>query len=127
MRGRCRTFEPRDLVNSGNLTFLQRLSSMLEDLHREWSWPFLLVEDVGEWMDQGAWTDSTGFFVTFRIAPLDVHKPRAQEGAEHFIQRIRSEIGNGGYEDVINFEAIDDASGKKVTVIVETLSYSIGD
>jgi len=127
MRGRCRTFDPRDLVNSGNLKFLQKLSNMLEDLHRVGPWPFLIVEDVGEWLDQGAWTDSTGFFVTFRIAPMDVHKPRVQEAAEDFIQRIRSEISNGGYEDVINFEAIADASGKKVTVIVETLSYSIGD
>lgn len=127
MRGRCRTFEPRDLVNSGNLAFLQKLSNMLENLIHPTPWSFLIIEDVGEWTDQGAWTDSTGFFVTFRIAPLDVHKPRVQNAAEDFIHRIRSEIGNGGYEDVINFEAIDDASGKEVTVIVETLSYSIGD
>lgn len=52
------------------------------------SWNPILIEDFGHTLEQRAWTDSHGVYVTYRLAPLDANNAKAKAIAELFEKKL---------------------------------------
>lgn len=86
--------------------------------------PFIL-EDAGTWTEQSDWTDRTGYYVTFRLAPLDATKPDVVEHA-----RLSENRWNAMFPGAKKrWREVEDHldPNTRVTLFVQTDEYSIGD
>lgn len=82
----------------------------------------LLLEDFGQSLIQLSWRDETGFYMTFRIAPLDSRRENVRKAAEAIQDQWRALFKN-----VHNYQHQHDAETGRFTVAVFTDSTSIGD
>ena len=86
----------------------------------------VILEDVGHWLKQNAWTDDTGFFMKLRLDPSYKHQQRVQESARKVVQGFLDLFPGRKNVYYENREALDGGT-ETITVVVETGSYSIGD
>jgi hypothetical protein len=116
------SFTPRELVDPRNRRVMLGVAEMFEGS------PFregVLLEDAGSWLQQDAWVDRTGFYMTVRLAPLDVGRPEVRaEGRRLVAGFVDAFLGRDGvsYEGEELYE-----EGGRLTVFVETAHHSIGD
>jgi hypothetical protein len=85
----------------------------------------VILEDAGTFTIQRDWTDETGYYVTFRLAPLDSGKPVVQEHAAASEARWNAMFPGAKkrWREVVDHLDLN----TRVTLFVSTGLYSIGD
>jgi hypothetical protein len=83
----------------------------------------VILEDFGTFTRQLSWTDETGYFVTYRLAPLDSGKPIVQQHALES-ERRWNDLFPGAKE---RWREVVDANdpNTRITVFVQTGEHSI--
>ena len=119
-------FTPRDLINSRCLEVMTSVADLFKDpVVRD----RIVLEDLGSWLEQSAWTDTTGFYMTIRLAPLYKHLPDTQAAGRQLAldfltalsgMRVLDAAQVTGQADLLN-------GGEPVTFFSKTATYSIGD
>jgi len=130
MDGIFYSIKPRDLLKTSNRTLVERVAA-LWDRHVAVEQDYMerdnvILEDVGHWLKQNAWTDDTGFFMKLRLDPSYKHQQRVQESARKVVQGFLDLFPGRKNVYYENREALDGGT-ETITVVVETGSYSIGD
>ena len=119
------TFTPDQLINKYYLTVMTKVAEIFREHGGVGADRSVILEDLGSWLEQRAWTDVTGFYMTARIAPLDLGRPDVQEGAQKILlsftnlfpgKTVRSEDSEPGF-----------AKGGRMTVWVTTDMHGISD
>jgi hypothetical protein len=122
------TFYPiaaEDLINGS----AQRLATMLTDI---WDRNFgkggtdrhaLVITSTGHWFHQDAWTDTTGYYLRFRIAPLDLGREFIRDAA----RRVVREFATAFEAIACEYDTAGIDKGEEVTVVAVTGRRSIGD
>ena len=116
-------FTPRELLNSHNLDVMSRVAALFESpIARD----RIILEGLGTWLEQGAWTDTTGFYMTIRMHPLYKHLQDTQEAGRTVTRGFLAAFPGRTAEP--RFEGQEGyAEGEPVTVFVTTSTHSIGD
>ena len=85
----------------------------------------VILEEAGTYVEQLSWTDQTGYYVTFRLAPLDASKPAVVEHARLSENRWNAMFPGAKkrWRDVVDHTD----PGTRVTLFVQTDEYSVGD
>lgn len=85
----------------------------------------VILEEAGTYVEQLSWTDQTGYYVTFRLAPLDSGKPAVVEHARLSEARWNSMFPGAKKR----WREVEDHldPNTRVTLFVQTDEYSIGD
>lgn len=52
------------------------------------SWNPIIIEDFGHTLEQGAYIDKHGVYVTYRLAPLDAHLEKTKAVAARFEKKL---------------------------------------
>lgn len=86
----------------------------------------VLLEDVGHWLQQSAYTDETGFFIRFRLHPSYCHQERVQEAGRKVYKEFLELFPNRKNTYIENRKALDGGT-ETITLVVQTDSHSIGD
>lgn len=82
----------------------------------------LLFEEFGHSLIQHDWSDETGFYMVFRIAPLDASRAKVREAATELVEAWKRL-----FRDVRKSDVSHDAETDRFTVAVFTAAQSIGD
>ena len=118
------SFTPRELINAYNRKVMTKVAEVFELSPQR---DGVILEDCGSWLEQRDWTDRTGFYMTIRLAPLDKHREAVQEEGRRIIGKFL-DVFSGRKASGTTYEGQEGyLEGEKVTVYVETSSYSIGD
>lgn len=130
MDGIFQSLSTRDLLKTSNRNLAGKVAA-LWDQHVATEADFMsrhdvLLEDLGHWLKQNAWTDDTGFFMKLRLNPSYNHQPRVQEAARKVVQGFLDLFPGRKNVYYGNPEALNGGT-ETVTVVVETDSFSIGD
>lgn len=121
-------FTVRDAMNPHLLTFVKNTAEAFRFNGTTGIYagiqPFI-IEDAGTWTEQSDWTDRTGYYVTYRIAPLDSGNKTiraAADDAEAKWNRLFPAAKSRRRE-------VADPSdlSTRVTLVVHTGIHSIGD
>ena len=85
-----RAFTVGDSLNTYYLGLLTEVARIVREENKNFSKTFncLILENFGEAHEMTSWTDVGGYFLTFRIAPLDAHLPGAQAAATNVVKRF---------------------------------------
>lgn len=116
-------FTVREAMNSHLLKFVGKTAAAFK-VGDSYDQPFIL-EEAGTWTVQSDWTDRTGYYVTYRIAPLDCRRERviaAAVDAEKKWNELFLDAKERRREVV---DHLDPAT--RITLYVHTDTYSIGD
>lgn len=130
MDGMLQSLKVRDLLKTSNRSLADKVAALWDQhvakeadyMNRD----IVLLEDMGHWLQQCAWSDETGFFMKLRLNPSYNHQERTQEAARKVVQGFLDlfpKRKNVYYE---NPKALDGGT-ETVTVVVHTDSYMIGD
>lgn len=118
------SFTPRELINTYNRKVMTKVAEVFESSPCR---DGIILEDCGSWFVQEAWVDRGGFYMTIRLAPLDKHREAVQEEGRVIIRKFL-DMFLGRKASGTFYEGQDGyLEGERVTVYVETSSYSIGD
>jgi hypothetical protein len=79
----------------------------------------IILEEIGTTLEQLAYLDRTGWFVTWRLAPLYREIPSIIEAGNRFAERLKSHFASKTHFEVFENE--------KRTLYVTTGTNSIGD
>jgi hypothetical protein len=119
-------FTPEQLINKSNLSVMTKVAEIFHDLCGGGGCDrSVILEDLGSWLEQRDWTDVTGFYMSVRIAPLDLNRPDVRENAMKILhaftnlfpgKTVRSEDSEEGF-----------AKGGRMTVWVTTDVHGIAD
>ena len=118
-------FTPDQLINKSCLAVMTKVAGIFREHGGEGCDRSIILEDLGTWLEQRDWTDATGFYMTARIAPLDLNRPDVWENAMKILhaftslfpgKTVRSEDSDPGF-----------AKGGRMTVWVTTGVHGIGD
>lgn len=119
-------FTPEQLINKHNLSVMTKVAGIFNEYGGGGGCDrSVILEDLGSWLEQRDWTDATGFYMTVRIAPLDLNRPDVWENAMKILhaftslfpgKTVRSEDSDPGF-----------AKGGRMTVWVTTGVHGIGD
>jgi hypothetical protein len=118
-------FTPDQLVNKHNLTVMTKVAEIFNEHGGGGCDRSVILEDLGSWLEQRDWTDATGFYMTARIAPLDLNRRDVQDAAQKILlsftnlfpgKTVRSEDSEPGF-----------AKGGRMTVWVTTGVHGIAD
>ena len=129
--GQFSSIKPRDLLKTHNRDLVAKVSALWDRyvapekdyMERD----NVILEDVGHWLKQSAWTDETGYYIKLRLHPSYNHQAKVQEAARKVVQGFidlfpgRKEVFKEGHL------ALEDGTTDTVTVVVQTGSHSIGD
>lgn len=131
MNGHFNSIKPRDLLKTSNRTLVERVSA-LWDQHVAKEADYMerdnvILEDVGHWLQQSAWTDETGYYIKLRLHPSYNHQAKVQEAGRKVVQGFIDLFP--GEKEVFkeNHIALEDGTTDTVTIVVQTGSHSIGD
>jgi hypothetical protein len=116
----------KDLHNTCLLTKLIAVVEIFKELSLETGCGVdtLVLEDFGTTLVQNAWTDDTGWFITYRLHPLYSHLARVVEASLTAQKRLCCAF----YSNKMTVECIDDKDrDTRITVFISANSYSIGD
>jgi len=83
----------------------------------------IIIVDFGTWLKQLSWTDETGWFLTYRIAPLDKNLVTTKMLEDLFKEKFPT-LFNQQKVEIIS-EGEDDS--RKTTIIITDGRNSIGD
>jgi hypothetical protein len=83
----------------------------------------IILEEIGTTLQQLAWIDRTGWFITWRLAPLYKDIPSIIEAGNTFSKRLKEFFGGSVKE---SFETFDEESGRRTAYFVTSVN-SIGD
>lgn len=130
MDGIFYSIKPRDLLKTSNRALVERVSA-LWDRHVALEKDYMerdnvILEDVGHWLKQSAWTDDTGFFLKLRLHPSYKHQDRVQDAGRKVVQGFLDLFPGRKHVYYSNPKALD-GTEETLTVVVETDSFSIGD
>lgn len=117
-------FTVRDASNKSLLRCMEATADLFYKTNRTLG-PFgdaLLFEDFGQALVQLSWRDETGFYMTFRIAPLDAKRENVRKAAEAIQDQWRALFRN-----VRDYQYTHDAETDRFTVAVFTDCTIIGD
>ena len=118
------SFTPRELINTYNRKVMTKVAEVFESSPQR---DGVILEDCGSWLVQEAWQDRGGFYMTIRLHPLDKHREAVQEEGRRIIGKFL-DMFLGRKASGTFYEGQDGyLEGERVTVYVETSSYSIGD
>jgi hypothetical protein len=118
------TFTPRELISSTHRKIMNSVAESYLKLG-DYTRDGVILEDLGSWLEQQAWTDVTGYYMTLRLAPLDLGRVSVQEAGQKMLsaftdlfpgKKFRMEEETGSF-----------VSGGKMTVYVTTDTYGIAD
>ena len=115
-------FTPADALNEHYYKILGEVAHIFRQVTEAVSKHFrcLILEEFGSVLEQGAWRDYTGYYLTFRLAPLDKHRPEVKEAADRVVKRF-SEMLKCVREPEVVIE------GDTYTVTIISNSNTIGD
>ena len=130
MDGIFYSIKPRDLLKTSNRTLVERVAA-LWDRHVAKEADYMqrdnvILEDVGHWLKQSAWTDDTGFFMKLRLNPSYKHQQQVQESGRKVVQGFLDLFPGRKNVYYSNPNALD-GTEETLTVVVETSTHSIGD
>lgn len=115
------SFSVRD-ANEHNIELLRNVVKASKDPNVHWS-QSIILEDFGSTLTQHAWTDETGYFVTYRLHPIDRHLQYAKDLAKKFENEFAKLFP--GKLLIRSIEGEGDA--ERVTLSVVCNTHSIGD
>ena len=118
------SFTPQELINTYNRKVMNKVAEIFASSPQREG---VILEDCGSWLIQEAWQDRVGFYMTIRLAPLDLRREDVQEEGRvitrKFLDLFPDRTSAGTF-----YEGQDGyLEGEKVTVFVQTASYSIAD
>lgn len=79
-------FTPDQLINKSCLAVMTKVAEIFREHGGEGCDRSVILEDLGTWLEQRDWTDATGFYMTARIAPLDLGRPTVQAEAQKILR-----------------------------------------
>ena len=121
-------FTVREAMNTHLLNFIAKTAEAFKFNGNEGLYSGIqpvILEEAGTYTKQLSWTDETGYYVTFRLAPLDSGKPAVQEHARMSENRWNS-MFPGAKKRWREAEDHTDLN-TRVTLFVQTSEYFIGD
>ncbi len=101
---------------------LDKLNKQINNRFAAFGNPIIIV-DFGTWLKQLSWTDETGWFLTYRIAPLDKNLVTTKMLEDLFKEKFPT-LFNQQKVEIIS-EGEDDS--RKTTIIITDGRNSIGD
>lgn len=117
------SFRIRDAVNQKYLEYLSSAGEIVRKTNEGLNLPDLvLLEDFGDFLIQNAWTDETGYFLTYRISPIFIGNPKIKD-AHIIIERNFSKI----FQPIYGYKVTKDILGENITLASIMDSKSIGD
>jgi len=116
-------FTVRDAMNTHLLKFVSNTANAFKVLN-SCNQPFIL-EEIGTWLEQCDWTDKTGYYVTYRIAPLDCKRQSVVDAAANAEKKWNLLFldAKSRHREVVDH--LDPAT--RITLLVHTDTMSIGD
>ena len=122
------SFKTSDLVNPQYTALAVEMGKIVREVNKEINLPdAVLLEEFGTTLQQQAWQDVTGYYITFRPHPMYSHQERVARALkmveERFIKQFK--VDPRYTPQAAAHEAGDPNS--KITVSVVTDSFSIGD
>jgi len=140
MRGNLQPYTAKNLTIPANLDFMNKVAQIwdvcvgTEHLRRD----NIILESVGGWLCQEAWSDRTGFHLKIRMHPLYSHAAVTQSMGRAVLDAFICLFPGGTVVFTENTQILDVGDinwrekeslgqNKTITVVVETGSYSIGD
>ena len=129
--GHFDSIKPRDLLKTSNRVLVEKVAA-LWDRHVAPEKDYMerdnvILEDVGHWLQQSAWTDETGYYIRLRLNPSYKHQERVREAGRKVVQGFidlfpgKKEVFKEGHL------ALEDGTTDTVTIVVQTGSHLIGD
>ena len=124
--GSLNSFRPRDFTNTHVAGIIGNTSAIFNEVLGD-RWPSnqsVLLDDVGSYLRQLSHSDEGGYFLRFRLHPLDARKEdnltRAREIAKRWLALFPgAQVLWDGQDNI--------KEGGTATVVVVTGSHSIGD
>lgn len=131
MNGHFNSITSRDLLKSYNRALVAKVAA-LWDKHVAPEKDYMdrdnvILEDVGHWLKQSAWTDETGYFIKLRLHPLTMHQAKVQEAGRQVVQGFIDLFPGAEHVFKENHLALEDGTTDTVTVVVQTGTSMIGD
>jgi len=142
MRGRCLSYSARDFTNHSTVDLISRVTQIWDDHVGEdvTVRDNIILVSLGDWLEQAAWQDETGYHIKFRMHPLYAHLKQTQDRARAVMNAFIDMFPNAKAVYTENVEILDiDVSdihwSKKeelgltntITIAIHTSSHSIGD
>ena len=125
--GSLNSFRPRDFTNTHVAGIIGNTSAIFNEVLGA-QYPTnqsVLLEDVGSYLRQLSHSDEGGYFLRFRLHPLDAHREDSLTRAREIAKRWLALFPKGSQVLWDGQEHIKE--GKTVTVVVVTGTHSIGD
>ena len=119
-------FTPRDLVNSRYLEVMTSVADLFKDPAVR---DRIVLEDLGSWLEQSAWTDTSGFYMTIRLSHPYKHLPVVQAAGRQLALDFLTSLSGMRVIDASQVAGQADRlnGGEPVTYVIETDTYHIGD
>ena len=118
-------FTIRDITSPHVLKLMSKISDAFREGNRPTHDRPLLLEEFGSWVIQRDWVDESGYYLTYRVAPLDARRAdvrrRSQEAEDRWNEIFPGALKR--WREVV--DELDPAS--KVTLFVQDSIHSIGD
>lgn len=88
----------------------------------------IIVEDFGTTLYQAAYNDETGYFITYRLHPLDSHQEKLKKAASIFEDKMKQLLhSEASYKPVKREVHNPEDPNTRVTLYFSGSVYSIGD
>lgn len=131
MNGHFNSITSRDLLKSYNRALVAKVAA-LWDQHVASEKDYMerdnvILEDMGHWLKQSAWTDETGYFIKLRLHPMTMHQAKVQEAGRKVVQGFIDLFPGAEHVFKENHLALEDGTTDTVTVVVQTGTSMIGD
>lgn len=121
-------FKASDLVNPHYTALAVEMGRIVREANKEIGLEdAVLLEEFGTTLEQQAWQDVTGYYITFRPHPIYSHQERVARALkmveERFIKQFKV---NPSYQPQAHAHEAGDPNSK-ITVSLVTNAFSIGD
>ena len=131
MNGMFQSIKAADLLNSNNRKLAEKVAGLWdrcvapEEQYMERG--SVILVDFGHWLNQSAWTDETGFFLKFRLAPLDRKRAGVREKGREVLRGFTKMFGQYQRTTTYDEDVLDECGEGTITVVVVTGTHMIGD
>lgn len=120
-------FTPEQLINKSNLAVMTNVAEIFNEYGGGGGCDrSVILVELGSWLEQRDWTDVTGFYMSVRIAPLDLSRPDVRENAIKILQSF-TDMFPGKSVRTEDGDAVPFTSGGRTTVWVTTNVQGIND